>query len=225
MAGGATGCCCCSCSNSDVVLLTDSTGSMGVYISVVKSIFNSFRERFESPTCRWLVADYKDHEDGGDYSLTTGNGVKIDQSFTTDFGLVQAAVNGLSASGGGDLPEENYAALKYLADNWVALGGRSDPSAIKRVIVWGGDAPSWNGSPATKQTYPTRPEVLTALLQANIKVFGLNVQNANAGLDGSSFADNLPNQARTICLGTGGQLFNNVNSNESILQALCEALK
>lgn len=215
-------CCCCACNDSDIVLLTDSTASMWPYIGAIQSIFASLRTNFESPTCQWCVADYKDHEDGGDYALTA-QGVKIRQSFTTDFNLVVAAINGISAGGGGDWPEENFAAIKHIAENWTALGGRTDEQ-IKRVLIWGGDAPSLNGG-AKSLPYPTRSSTLDALTTARIKVFALNVLSESAGIDDYAPSDNLSGQASALCAATGGMVFHNTITEEQIVKALCEALR
>src|SRR4051812_44232158 len=105
------GCCCCP----DVALLTDTTGSMGGFIASIQSIFNSLSQALQAKVCEWCVAEYKDLVDGVPFSTL---GINVNRQFTAAFSLVTTAINGWSASGGGDEPEEQFLALKYLADHW-----------------------------------------------------------------------------------------------------------
>ena len=89
----------------------------------------------------------------------------------------------------------------------AAEAGRTDPK-FKRVILWAGDQPGWNGEiPIKPHTYPTRPEVVTALQIANVKVFAFNTKSEDNGIDGSSRIDNLPQQATEIADATCGEVF------------------
>jgi len=153
-------------------------------------------------------------------------GWRILQTFTNDFELVKAAVNILSADGGGGLEEQNYDALKNAGDQWeTTLEGRTD-SKFKRVILWAGDAPAWNGEiPSKAHTYPTRPEVITSLQTANVKVFAFNIKFEGSGIDGSSRNDNLPKQATEIADATGGEAFHRVNNIADVRDSLCKALR
>jgi von Willebrand factor type A domain len=212
--------CCCGCRDSDVLLLVDTTGSMQGFIDTLKTIFTSFKESFQSDSCRWSVVEYKDVTDGTPFST---DGWRVVQNFTQSFDPnIVNAVNGLSANGGGDLPEQAFSALKNAGEQWEDMGGRPQSDQIKRIIVWGGDAPSHNGG----ASYPTRSQVIDALCSACIKVFALNVNTAGAGLDGSADTDNEPHQAQEITDTTRGKLFNDVDPSDqkAITDALCEAL-
>lgn len=216
------GCCCCNCHNKDVVLLTDSTGSMAGYINNVKAIFAAFKNDFgESQTCKWCVAEYRDYEDGGQFAA---QGIRVLQTFTSDFDAVIAAINTLSAGGGGDGPEQAFSALQYCAEHWTSsLNGGTDPDVQQRVIIWGGDIASWNDG-AKNFPYPSRASVISVLQSGQIKVFGLNSGGAGSGIDGQAGLDNVPGQASAICSATGGQLFNGVSTFAQIRDAMCQAL-
>ena len=214
--------CCGCCRNSDVVLLTDTTGSMGGYISNIKAIFTGLEKDFNDPSCRWIVADYKDYEDGGVYQTP---GVKfITPVFTNDWVAIKAAVNALSAGGGGDGPEGAFLALEEIASKWeTTLGGYANVAAAKRVVIWGGDAPSWNAD-AKAHPYPSEATLTDALVAKKIHVIGINSTPANGGIDGQAGTENNPGQAKRICKATDGFLFNSVTTLDQIKETLCFGL-
>lgn len=201
-AGG--GCCCCP----EVLLLTDTTGSMGTFLTTVKSVFNNLSQSLKDSVCKWAVAEYKDTADPGNFSTI---GIEINQRFTDNFTLVTNAINGWTAGGGGDTPEEQFLALKYAAENWQAA--LSGDMARKKVILWAGDAAAHSGG----GVYPVRAEVITALTTLKAKVFGINSDTAGAGIDTNG-------DASAICSATNGQLFNNVDfSSTAAILAVLEA--
>ena len=82
--------------------LIDTTGSMGGPISSVRTSLSSAggiidRVRAAIPDVQFGVGEFRDYGDGRLYNHR--------QDITSDAALAQTAVNGLSASGGGDGPE------------------------------------------------------------------------------------------------------------------------
>ena len=217
--------CCCNCRNSSILLLVDTTGSMRGTIARLKVLFHDLEEDFDHASCEWGIAEYKDYEDGINDSAFY-DGWKVLQTFTTDFSLVITAVDSYSASGGGDTPEQNFDALLNSGNLWESeLLGSTDPEK-KRVIIWAGDEPSWNGTISYKpHVYPERSAVISSLSSANIKVFGLNTSGAGGGIDGQAAGDNEPFQASSICNATGGEVFHNIQDIDDVHDALCKALR
>ncbi len=221
--------CCCTCENKDVLLLIDTTGSMISFLVSLKQIFNDFEEDFATESCYWAVADYKDVEDGGDYT----NGWSVKQTFTNDFSLILTAVNALTGLGGGDLPEQQFMALKKSGDEWyTTLGARSGDPTIQPIIIWCGDKPGWNDG-AKGFAYPTQASVISSLQNKDIEVYGLNVMGSGTttcgpfypgGIDGCAANENDPYQATNICGATNGEVYHNVSQYEDIRSAMCTAL-
>ena len=195
----------------DVLFLTDTTGSMASYISTIKAVFSplatSVSAMLPEVVFNWAAVSYKDFEDGGNYA----NGYQIDQAFTPTIATVQTAINSWSASGGGDLPEQQIAALKLVADNWeTTLSGRANS---QRVVVWGGDVGGHEDG-AKSQAYPALPDTVAALVAAGIKVFAINSKAAGDGLDDVGTPSG-ERQASTITSATGGQLSNSVSQSDA----------
>ena len=114
------------------------------------------------------------------------------------------------------------APLSNTGNEWeTTLEGRTDPEKFKRLILWVGDAPGKNGFAG----YPSRADTISALNDASIKVFALNVREINQGLDGQARTDFVSQQATVIAQQTDGEVFHNVTELEDIEEALCEALK
>ena len=205
----------------DVLFLTDSTISMSKYISNIQSAFNGIQTAISSALpgidIQYAVADYKDYADGGDYQTY---GVKIDQGFTSSTTAIQTALNGLSASGGNDWPEENLTALPAIANNWLttsgalALKGRSD---AQKLIIWAGDQPGHyygeTGADGPPTFYPSLSATLSALNSAGVKVIGLDTAAQHLGIDESYPASTPPQyQEEYITNGTGGTALYSVGS-------------
>lgn len=210
----------CRCERTDVALLMDVTGSMGGAINAVQDAFVEIRKAFGSPDCRWAVCSYRDFEDTG-YEA----GYVVHQQFTSDYDLVEIAVNNLRALGGGDGEEQNYAALKGITDNWVSnLGGTSDVS-VKRAIVWCGDYPGWNGN-AKELGYPTHAEVVETLRRERVYLMALNVFGPGSGIDDLAGLDSVDHQATRLVNEVGGRILHDVNAVELevILEEVCAFL-
>lgn len=208
---------------ADILLLTDTTGSMGSFISSVRSGFGDIVSgvEAENPAAdfRWGVADYKDDEDGEPYFTDFLN---VGAQFGTASDA-QTAIDNYLANGGDDWPEANLAALKAAADGWedpTVLGGRSDAA---RVIIWAGDAHGWENG-AKGYPYPTLQETINALVAADAVVIGLSDTLGSledlddpgpdnlSGLGGDP--DGRP-QASTITDATGGIFFDDIDFSDT----------
>lgn len=208
-------CCCgCICSCTDLLFLIDTTGSMGGQLNAFRAAMNTVVDKFNSPTCRWGVANYKDFEDGGPYA----NGWRVNTNFTNNVGAAQNAINGLFHSGGGDELEQNLAALSNAANQWQSIGGRAPTDAcgnnssvtIKRAVVWAGDVGGWENG-AKGLPYPSLAATIAALVAAQIKVIALG--------------GGLGPQATAITAATGGIFLSNSGTDSAqILDAICLAL-
>jgi len=172
--------------NPDVVLLVDNTGSMGPAIDDVKSGLHTIVSTVTAaePTAQFAVATYKDVSDGAE-------AFNVSQQLTGVEADVQTAVDAMSASGGGDTPEDWFNALTQVATGAVTF--RPDTS---RVVVLVGDATTHDPSNGA-----TQASTIAALNAANIKVVAVAVETGNddGGLDGLG-------QATAVVGGTGGVL-------------------
>jgi hypothetical protein len=199
---------------------------MSSYLEALKLIFSSLKNKFNSPTCRWGVADYRDYEDRGPYA----NGWNLRLPFTNDYGLVQSTINWMYAGGGDDQQEQNLSALKHAGDEWfTTLTGRTDAN-VKRIIIWGGDNPGHcdgeKGYP-----YPTLNDTISSLTDVDrLKVYGISYkipgpESAWLGLDGKyRFSNCVGGQATAITEATNGQLWDTNFTVAEIENVLCKAL-
>lgn len=213
-------------SDTDILLLMDTTGSMGGFIATFKEIFEPLAQEinalFPEVSFKWGVADYRDF---GDYPTAW----EVGQKFTPSHALAQAAINAWTAGGGGDFTEAQLKALTDIANNWetAALGGRP-LSAANRIVVWAGDYPGHEDAPE----YPDLVQTIIALTAANVTVIGLNTAGAGFGIDSRDVApgtwsaaqqaaynaahhDGGVNQASAIATATGGILRNNITASDA----------
>ncbi len=183
--------------NPDLVLLADTTGSMGAAIGNVRANANTITGDVlaAQPTAQFGVAEYKDFGDPFAFRVNTG--------ITGDTAAVQAGTNQWTAAGGGDTPEADLNALYELATGAVAF--RPDGT---RIVAWFGDAPSHDPSGGH-----TLAQTIDALKAANIRVVAVNV----GALD-------FDGQASAITAATGGVLLNNVPSS-AVSQAILDGIK
>ena len=206
----------------DVLFLTDTTGSMGSYITTIKSIFSplatSVAELLPEVDFRWAAASYRDYEDGGNYL----DGIQVDQTFTATIATVQTAIDGWSAAGGGDSEEQNLSALKIAADEWLTtFSGRS---GSQKMVIWGGDVGGWEDG-AKGNPYPSLPDTIQALVDAGVRVVGINSEAAGSGLDDEVVSPH-GRQASQITSATGGILQNSVSLSDAdeIAQIVAEQI-
>ena len=214
---------------ADVLFLTDSTGSMGGYISGVRAalddILSGIDASLPGADVEYSVADYKDYRDWGNY---TNYGVNLRQAFTSDTAAVKSAINSMYAVGGYDLPESQLKAMVNLAGNWLTpsgdlgFNGRAD---AQKIVVWAGDVEGHyfgEGGDGPPDYYPSLDETLAALNAKGILAFGLNLAASGEGLDRDYGGDN---QATYLTSGTGGRLVNDLSlSSAEIQTAIVEAV-
>ncbi|WP_328647707.1 hyalin [Amycolatopsis sp. NBC_00348] len=183
--------------NPDLVLLADTTGSMGAAIGNVRANADTITGDVlaAQPTAQFGVAEYKDFGDPFAFRVNTG--------ITGDQAAVQAGTNQWVASGGGDGPEADLNALYELATGAVTF--RPDGT---RIVAWFGDAPSHDPSGGHDLA-----QTIAALKAANIRVVAVNV----GALD-------LDGQASAITSATGGVLLNNVPSS-AVSQAILDGIQ
>ena len=124
---------------ADIVLAIDTTGSMSGAIAQAQSEATQLVNNLQTqiPGARFAVVDFKDYPfvpygDDSDYPYTL-----LTSGLTSNSTAVQSAIDGLSASGGGDFPE-SYNRVFYEAYSDPALN--YDPEAEKFLVVLG-DAP------------------------------------------------------------------------------------
>jgi hypothetical protein len=169
----------------DVVLLADTTGSMGAALSDVKSSLTSIISSVSSaqPDAQFAVASYRDVFDGAEL-------FRVRQNLTDDSTALQNAVNGMTAGGGGDWPEAQLHALTQLASG--AISFRPDST---RIVVWFGDA--YGHDPVLGSTLAS---TTSALQSAGIRLIAVSVGNFQP-LD-------FTGQATHLTSATGGVLLN-----------------
>jgi hypothetical protein len=182
--------------NPDLVMLADTTGSMGDAIANVKSNAAAVTDAVlaAQPNAQFGVASYRD--EGDEYLF------RVEQGITPDTGAVQTGINQWVASGGGDGPESAINALYELA-----TGAVSYRSGSTRIVAWFGDAPSHDPSNGR-----TLADAIGALQAANIRVVAVNV----GALD-------FDGQATAITNATGGVLLN--AANDEVAQKILEGIQ
>ncbi|WP_143193876.1 VWA domain-containing protein [Micromonospora sp. CB01531] len=168
----------------DVVLLVDTTGSMGPAIANVRTNLQQVitNVRTAQPSAEFAVASYRDEGDGPEL-------FRVRQDLTADATALQTAVDGLAAAGGGDTPEAWVNALFQVSDGAIAYR-----SGSSRIVVLVGDAPSHD--PSAGHTLAQA----TAALQADAaRLLAVNVSGGGGGLDAAG-------QASSVAAATGGQV-------------------
>jgi hypothetical protein len=170
--------------NPDVVLLVDTTGSMGTAIANVRTNLQQVITdvRTAQPSAQFAVASYRDLDDGAEF-------FRVRQNITADSTALQNAVDGLAAGGGGDTPEGWINALFGVSNG--AISYRPDSS---RIVVLVGDAPGHDPSAGH-----SLQDAIDALKADRARVVAVNVAGGGGGLNSGG-------QAQTLVAGTGGEL-------------------
>lgn len=123
----------------DIAFAIDSTGSMGDVIGQVQQNVTSLVNDIKSVDSDFRVAlvDYKDSPDQDSPYQS-----RVDTPFTTDVGAFSSALDGLSASGGGDTPESVYSGV-------MTSLGLSWRNGAKKLVIQIGDAAAKDPEPVT----------------------------------------------------------------------------
>ncbi|MGS2615833.1 VWA domain-containing protein [Micromonospora sp. LZ34] len=185
----------------DVVLLVDTTGSMGGAIANVRTNLQQVIAdvRTAQPGAHFAVASYRDTGDGAEL-------FRVRQDLTDDATALQTAVDGLAAGGGGDTPEAWVNALVEVSEG--AIGYRSGSS---RIVVLVGDAPSHDPSNGR-----TAAQAAAALQADEARLLAVNVSGGGGGLDATG-------QASALVAATGGQLVG--SSPDTVTAAILAGLR
>ncbi len=176
--------------NPDIVLLVDTTTSMGAVIGAVQANLNGIINSVQGaqPSAQFAVARYKDTADEPGLAA-----FEVLQNLTGSPVAVQNAVNNLGLSGGGsDAPEDWINALYNVATG--AISFRPDDT---RIVVLVGDSSSHDPSNGH-----SLGAAVSALQAAHVRVAAVDVGPAPApaisdGLDSSG-------QATSVVTATGG---------------------
>jgi hypothetical protein len=166
----------------DVVLLADTTGSMGSALDNVHANVPAIVDTVTGAqsNARFAVAEYKDFGDPFAF--------RVNQALTANETDIQQGVDAwLPATGGGDTPESWINALFEVATGAIAFR----PGSTKIVAIFG-DAPSHDPSGGH-----TLAAAIQALTTAGIRVVAINVPGSGGGL-------NANNQATQVTAATGG---------------------
>jgi Ca2+-binding RTX toxin-like protein len=175
----------------DVAFVVDTTGSMGDDIATAQSSIDQITAALfglaRSP--RVSLVDYKDL--GDVYQA------RVDSPFTADRAAFGEAVNGLSASGGGDFPESVFSGLMTSFDlDWRA-------GALKLAILIG-DAPAKDPEPGTNFT-------LADVLKRAFELDPVVINPIVVGGDASATAS-----FQQLADGSKGQLFTAASADEVV---------
>jgi Mg-chelatase subunit ChlD len=131
---------------ADIIIAIDTTGSMAGAIAQAKAQATQLCTDVQSqiPGARFAVFDFRDVPD----RPATQGVLILTPVFTSSCAAVQAAINTMSADGGGDIPEAyNWVFNKAYSD--VTLNASRNPDAVQFLVVLG-DAPPHNSpAPAT----------------------------------------------------------------------------
>ena len=161
----------------DIVLMADTTGSMGGSIANVRTNASDILGQIQSaqPTARFAVAEYRDVGDSPEYA--------VDTQLTANAADAVAGINTWDADGGGDFPEAWIGALGRIPGT---IAFRPDST---RVVVMFGDAPSHDPS----LDGSTLSSAIAGLQAAGIRVIAIDV----GALDSDG-------QATAVANATGG---------------------
>ncbi len=188
-------------SNIDVVFVVDTTGSMGGEIAQVQADLSSLVNQLAATTDSYRVAivSYRD------FPERTGSSIdypaRVDQTFTEDTALIQAAIDSLTARGGGDWPETVFSGIQTA----IELPWRPGVTKIAIVI---GDAPALSPEPISNLTAPQI--VANSIAVDPVQVIGVNVGSLDANGALGQIAD-----------GTGGSI---VSSTSDLTTTILEIL-
>jgi lysophospholipase L1-like esterase/PKD repeat protein len=167
----------------DIVFAIDTTGSMGGYIGQVQTYASDLVDLVSSQTSsgRYALVTYRDHPEwtgwAGDYPS------RLDQPFTSDPAVLQAALDGITVNGGGDWPESMYSGLREA----IAVPWRP---GVKKVVIVLADAP------------PHDPEPVSGLTADDIIAQAIAVDPAEVYVVDPGWA--VDSSLRSVVDGTGG---------------------
>lgn len=145
----------------DIVLMADTTGSMGDSIANVRANAGAIVSNIQGaqPGAQFAVVEYKD-EGAAPF------GYRVDQQLTGTAADVVSGIDAWVAGGGGDEPEDWIGALGRVP---TTISFRPDST---RVLVMFGDAPSHDPSLGFTEATAT-----AGLVATGVRVIAINVPN------------------------------------------------
>jgi lysophospholipase L1-like esterase len=155
----------------DVAFVVDTTGSMGDDIAQVQADLSNLVDQLAATTDSYRVAvvSYRDFPErtgwSGDYPF------RVDQTFTDDSVLIQAAINALTAAGGWDWEETVFSGIQAA----IELPWRPGVTKIAIVI---GDAPALSPEPISNMT--ADQIVANSIAIDPVKVIGVDTADLNS---------------------------------------------
>jgi hypothetical protein len=175
-----------SLSDVDVAFVVDTAGSMSNEIAQIQADLSSLVGQLKETTRTYRVAvvSYRD------FSQRTGSSndypFRVDQTFTDDLDLIQAAIDSLTPQGGGDCPETVFSGIQAAIElPWSTFG--------TRIVIVIGDAPALSPEPISNLT--VSKIVKNSIARRVVQVIGVDVGYLN---------DN--GALRQIAAGTGGSV-------------------
>ncbi|MEF8973824.1 MAG: VWA domain-containing protein [Haloarcula sp.] len=167
----------------DIVVVFDDTGSMGEEISTLKSEVSMLTSDIESAgiDARYALVSFKDR-------------VEIDTDFT-DASTFQSAVSALSASGGGDTPEDNIDALAVGTGNAAADQGTgaslsSFRSGAQRIVIDITDVGAYDSTTDSRARF-TQAEIETFLENGNVTYYAVAPNTVRDPISKQDIANNV----------------------------------
>jgi Mg-chelatase subunit ChlD len=158
---------------ADIIIAIDTTGSMTAAIAQAKAQATALCNNVQStiPGARFAVIDFRDVPD-----RPATNGVLIlTPTFTSSCAVVQAAINLMSAGGGGDFAEA-YNWVFHNAYSEATLDASRNPNAVQFLVVLG-DAPPHNSpAPTVAPSCGNQPPA-DAGITSDSEIAGLNAND------------------------------------------------
>ncbi len=178
---------------ADIAVSMDTTGSMGGEIEALRTSFSSDIVPLVAavfPDTAFSVSEFADFPCGS-YGGGDDLPFELRQAVTTDITAVQAAINAMSAAGGGDFPESGFEALYQLAtgagrtfdcgsggeipalDPSAGLGGVGFRDGSLPIVLHVTDAQSHARGESSYPLGATREEAYEALDDLGARVIGI----------------------------------------------------
>lgn len=185
---------------TDIVFVIDTTGSMGSSIAGARAAAINILNNLVSQGVdyRMALVDFKDKS----YDAYAS---RLDLSFSTDQAAITNAINALSASGGGDTPEDVYSGLMTAINQPWRNGAR-------KVIILMGDAG------------PHDPELVTAYTANKVIAAANAVDPANIYAIRVGSDPYMRSIFQQLADGTGGKTFDTSYSIANVTAALLSAI-
>lgn len=154
-------------SQLDIVFAFDDTSSMTDEIAAMKRSVQSFAQTVDDSgvDAQYGLVTFKDE-------------VEVDQELTSDVTTLQTSVDALSATGGGDEPEDSFDATLAALD----LDRRAGATTVIVLIT---DAPSHHAGDGSGVSDATRESVATAVDDAGASLIAVARPSSNVNSPGS----------------------------------------